>query len=155
MKLPDDVFFPTIITQGYTAFGVDEAKNLWFWGNRFSPDNSENDWVEKFESSSKPVKCSWFSDKKLKIQQVKAGYGTAIVKASDENANAAFYAISNHEGTSDRFGESKEEFGRIIVKMEGFNPNSVIDFACGIRSTMLLMKSPEKTNSVIPGNPDA
>ena len=32
LKLPDDVFFPQLSTQGRATWAIDEDQNLWMWG---------------------------------------------------------------------------------------------------------------------------
>ena len=45
LKLPDKVYFPTIVTQGNAAFAIDEDKNLWMWGQNFS---TSSEWIENY-----------------------------------------------------------------------------------------------------------
>ena len=111
---------------------------------------------ENFKDSQTPVKISWFAKKHLKVREIRAGYNSCIVKTSDTEANTAFYGFSDHESSEPKFGRSTAVFESIICKMEGFDADRVLDYACGRRSTMMILKGIEPGDlSVIPLEPEA
>jgi len=100
LKVPDKVYFPTIVTQGSTAFAIDEDKNLWMWGSCYSTDA---EWVEDYKDCNTPVKCVWFTKRNLKVEDIRAGFGSAVVKTVNESGKIEFYSVSNGESATDRF----------------------------------------------------
>ena len=78
------------------------------------------------------------------------------MKTIDEEEKCGFYGISDHNASARQFGTCTEACERIIVKLEGFDSSRVLDFACGKRSTMIIMKGNEEAEkSIIPNEPGA
>jgi alpha-tubulin suppressor-like RCC1 family protein len=148
LKLPEKVYFPTIVTQGNSVFAIDEDKNLWMWGKNFS---TAAEWIENYKDESTPAKIIWFSKKNLKVEDIRAGFNSAIVKTVNESGKIEFYSVSEGESSSDRFGQTKEEFNRVVCKMIGFNTEKVLDFACGRVNTMMIMKDTGDAKETVPG----
>lgn len=100
LMLPAGDYFTQISSTRYSVFGVCNKNKLWVWGqsgecSEILPKDEAAGASDCLASREWKVPClfKWFSDKNLKVLDVKTGWHMAVVLTQNRDGKKEFYGV--------------------------------------------------------------